>query len=85
MVHSSRGAIGRRVRVQMRDERERLYLCMHESYSSLKSFDVYGEYMHIFCEKYTTSCFYLSKSAIYGLLGTDLPDVGFLAMADVGT
>ena len=67
----------------MRDERERLYLCMHESYSSLKSFDVYGEYMHIFCEKYTTSCFYLSKSAFYGLLGTDLPDRGLLVPADV--
>ena len=76
MVHSSRAAIGRRV--QMSESGS-----VHESYSSLKSFVVYGEYMHIFCEKYTTSCFYLSKSAFYGLLGTDLLYRGLLVTADV--
>ena len=74
MVHSSRAAIGRRVQISESGS-------MHESYSSLKSF-VYGEYIYFAKASQAATAFYLSKSAFYGLLCTDLLDLGLLVAAD---
>ena len=70
MVHPSREAAGRRVQIS-------------ESGSVHKGFVVYGGYINFAKASSITRYFYLSKSAFYGLLGTDLPDRGLLVPADV--